>query len=121
MEEVFAGRHFDREAIILCVRWYLLFKLSYRDLAEMMAERRLNLAQDTCGGPVGSWNAGISPVYPVASGLDNDPWTSCAAAGVGCGPNRSPQSVRLSVANILGSALLSGNARSIIIQLSRHK
>ena len=41
MEELFAGRHFDREVIILCVRWYLRFKLSLRDLVEMMAERGL--------------------------------------------------------------------------------
>jgi hypothetical protein len=27
-----AGRQFDREAIILCVRWYLRYKLSLRDL-----------------------------------------------------------------------------------------
>jgi transposase-like protein len=27
---------FDREAVVLCVRWYLRFKLSYRDL---VAER----------------------------------------------------------------------------------
>jgi len=47
MEELFAGRHFDREVIILCVRWYLRFKLSYRDLVEMMAERRLDLAHTT--------------------------------------------------------------------------
>jgi len=26
IEELFAGRHFDREVIILCVRWYLRFK-----------------------------------------------------------------------------------------------
>ena len=39
LEEVFAGRHFDREVIILCVRWYLRFKLSLRDLVEMMADR----------------------------------------------------------------------------------
>ena len=26
---LFEGRHFDREVIILCVRWYLRFKLSY--------------------------------------------------------------------------------------------
>ena len=25
--ELFEGRHFDREVIILCVRWYLRFKL----------------------------------------------------------------------------------------------
>jgi hypothetical protein len=37
VEELFAGRHFDREVIILCVRWYLRYKLSFRDLAEMMA------------------------------------------------------------------------------------
>jgi transposase-like protein len=28
MEELFAGRHFDREIIVLCVRWYLRYKLS---------------------------------------------------------------------------------------------
>ena len=46
-EELFAGRHFDREVIILCVRWYLRFKLSLRDLVEMMAERGLSLAHTT--------------------------------------------------------------------------
>jgi transposase-like protein len=44
LQELFAGRHFDREVIILCVRWYLRFKLSLRDLVEMMAERGLSLA-----------------------------------------------------------------------------
>ena len=47
LEEQFAGRHFDREVIILCVRWYLRFKLSLRDLVEMMAERDLLLAHTT--------------------------------------------------------------------------
>jgi hypothetical protein len=30
MEELFKGRHFDREIIILCVSWYTSFKLSLR-------------------------------------------------------------------------------------------
>jgi transposase-like protein len=30
LEQLFAGRHFDRAVIILCVRWYLRFKLSLR-------------------------------------------------------------------------------------------
>ena len=47
IEELFAGRHFDREVIILCVRWYLRYKLSFRDLVEMMAERGLDLAHTT--------------------------------------------------------------------------
>jgi transposase-like protein len=44
---LFVGRHFDREVIILCVRWYFRFKLSLRDLVEMMAERGLSLAHTT--------------------------------------------------------------------------
>jgi len=32
VEELFKGRHFDQEIVVLCVRWYLSFKLSYRDL-----------------------------------------------------------------------------------------
>ena len=32
VEQLFEGRHFDREVIILCVRWYLRFKLSLQDL-----------------------------------------------------------------------------------------
>ncbi len=47
VDALFAGRHFDREVIILCVRWYLRFKLSLRDLVEMMAERGLSMAHTT--------------------------------------------------------------------------
>src|SRR5471032_1573045 len=46
-DRLFAGRHFDREVIVLCVRWYLRFKLSFRDLVEMMSERGLSLAHTT--------------------------------------------------------------------------
>lgn len=47
MDELFKGRYFERETIVLCVRWYLRFKLSLRDLVEMMAERGLDLAHTT--------------------------------------------------------------------------
>src|SRR5438445_625955 len=47
LEWLFGGRHFDREIIVLCVRWYLRYKLSLRDLVEMMAERGLSLAHTT--------------------------------------------------------------------------
>jgi putative transposase len=43
----FSGRHFDREVIVLCVRWYPRYKLSFRDLTEMMAERGLSLVHTT--------------------------------------------------------------------------
>jgi transposase-like protein len=44
---LFESRHYDREIIILCVRWYLRFKLSFRDPVEMMAERGLTMAHTT--------------------------------------------------------------------------
>lgn len=39
LEGVFNGRHFDQEIIVLCVRWYLRYKISLRDLVEIMAEQ----------------------------------------------------------------------------------
>jgi transposase-like protein len=47
LDDLLGGRHFDREIIVLCVRWYLCYKLSLRDLVEMMAERDLSLAHTT--------------------------------------------------------------------------
>ena len=32
----FKWRHFEAEIMLLCVRWYLRYSLSYRDLEEMM-------------------------------------------------------------------------------------
>src|ERR1700722_9911725 len=46
-EELFKGRHFDREIMVLCVRWYLSFKLSNRDLVAMMIERGIDVAHTT--------------------------------------------------------------------------
>ena len=39
--KLFKYRHFDAEIILLCIRWYLRYSLSYRDLEEMMVERGL--------------------------------------------------------------------------------
>ena len=40
---LFRGRHFEDVIIILCVRWYLRYSLSYRDLEEIMAELSLSV------------------------------------------------------------------------------
>src|SRR3981081_1354032 len=37
----FKWRHFQPDIILLCVRWYLRYALSHRDLEEMMLERGL--------------------------------------------------------------------------------
>src|SRR5436305_14348630 len=44
---LFRGRHFADDVIVLCVRWYLRYSLSYRDLAEMMVERHLSVDPST--------------------------------------------------------------------------
>ena len=59
LDELFKGRHFEREIIVLCVRWYLRFKLSFRDLVEMMAERGLSLAHTT----ILRWVQGFAPEF----------------------------------------------------------
>jgi transposase-like protein len=37
--ELFKGRHFNHLLIIQAVRWYVTYKLSYRDVCDLMAER----------------------------------------------------------------------------------
>ena len=37
------GDIFEAEIIVLCVRWYLRFGLSFRNLEEIMAERNLTV------------------------------------------------------------------------------
>jgi transposase-like protein len=46
-DPLYQPRHFEQELIILCVRWYISYKLSYRDLTEMMAERGVAVAHTT--------------------------------------------------------------------------
>ncbi|EFH85229.1 IS6 family transposase [Ktedonobacter racemifer] len=43
----FKWRHFEAEIILLCVRWYLRYALSYRDLEELMRERGLSVDHTT--------------------------------------------------------------------------
>ena len=45
--DLFKGLHFDHEIVILCVRWYVTYKLSSRDLVSMMGERGIELAHTT--------------------------------------------------------------------------
>ena len=40
---LFRGRHFEDVIIMLCLRWYLRYSFSYRDLEEIMAERGLSV------------------------------------------------------------------------------
>jgi transposase-like protein len=43
----FKWRHFEAEIILFCVRWYLRYSLSYRDLEEILLERGLHVDHTT--------------------------------------------------------------------------
>ncbi|MEB9745922.1 IS6 family transposase, partial [Bacillus cereus] len=43
----FKWKHYQPDIILLTVRWYLRYNLSFRDLVEMMEERGLSLAHTT--------------------------------------------------------------------------
>lgn len=45
----FAGFQFPPEVILLAVRWYLRYGLSYRDLEELLAERGIDVDHVTLG------------------------------------------------------------------------
>ncbi len=43
----FKWRHFQSDIIVLCLRWYLRYPLSYRNVEEMMLERGLTVDHTT--------------------------------------------------------------------------
>jgi len=46
-DAVFKGGHFDKSMILLCVRWYLAYNLSLRNLEEVVAERGMSVDHAT--------------------------------------------------------------------------
>jgi transposase-like protein len=43
----FKGSHFETEIILVCVRWYLAYPLSYRQIEEIMQERGVSVDHST--------------------------------------------------------------------------
>ena len=46
-DPIFGGRRFSVDVTEQCVRWYITYKLIYRDLAAMMAERGVAVTHTT--------------------------------------------------------------------------
>jgi hypothetical protein len=43
----FKGTHFEKDMILTCVRWYVAYPLSYRQLEELMQERGVSVDHST--------------------------------------------------------------------------
>ena len=46
-KQPFKWKHYQGDVILLCVRWYLKYALSYRNLEEIMCERGLSVDHTT--------------------------------------------------------------------------
>jgi transposase-like protein len=59
----FAGYRFPPDVIALAVRWYLRYRLSYADLAELLAERGIHVDPST----LYDWVQHFTPLYQEAA------------------------------------------------------
>ena len=46
-DPIYSGRRFSAETIETCVRWYITYRLSHRDLVAMMAEQGIVVSHTT--------------------------------------------------------------------------
>ena len=54
----FEGRRFKKTIILMTIRWYLAYSLSYRDIEELISERGINVDRST----VNRWAIKYSPM-----------------------------------------------------------
>lgn len=57
----FKWRHFKRDIILMLVRWYLAYSLSYRDIEELALERGLKVDHAT----INRWVIKYAPLEGV--------------------------------------------------------
>lgn len=59
----FKWRHFKRDIILMLVRWYLAYSLSYRDVEELALERGLKVDHSTINRWVLRYAAQLEEVF----------------------------------------------------------
>src|SRR5262249_16286528 len=106
---LFRGRHFEDTIIILCVRWYLRYSLSYRDLEEMMMERGLTVDHVT----IWRWVQRYAPILNQRCRRRNrrSRWEWTRARW----PNGSPSCLVLDEARILRRDVIRGRGQSSLV------
>ena len=70
----FKWRHYQSEIILLCVRWYLSYPLSYRQVVEMVNERGLDIHHTTVFRWVQEYSPEIDKRCRPHLKLTNDSW-----------------------------------------------
>jgi IS6 family transposase len=71
-QSAFAGFRFPPDVIIVAVRWYLRFGLSYRDVEELLAERGVEVDHVT----VYRWVLRFTPLLVDTASRTGMPWVT---------------------------------------------
>src|SRR5580693_7911834 len=71
---LFKWRQFEPEVILMAVGWYLRFSLSYRDVEELLAERRLSVDHVTVWRWVQRYAPELDRRLPKRLKATNDSW-----------------------------------------------
>jgi len=100
-DPIYRKRAFDADIIELCVRWYITYRLSYRDLVEMMAERGIEVAHST----ILRWVTRYVPEFEKRWNRFSRLWPGSSRSRTR--PSRSPASSWL-------IAFASGSSRSVV-------
>ena len=73
-QNLFKWKHYQPDIILLTVRWYLRYNLSFRDLVEMMEERGLSIAHTTIMRWVHQYGPELDERVRPHLKLTNDSW-----------------------------------------------
>jgi transposase-like protein len=73
-QNLFKWKHYQPEMILLTVRWYLRYNLSFRNLVEMMEERGLSMAHTTIMRWVHQYGPELDARVRSHLKLTNDSW-----------------------------------------------
>ena len=73
-QNLFKWKHYQPDIILLTVRWYLRYNLSFRNLVEMMEERGLSMAHTTIMRWVHQYGPELDERVRPHLNLTNDSW-----------------------------------------------
>ena len=70
----FSGRHFGKHIILMAVRWYFAYALSYRDIEELLRERGIVVDHATINRWVVEFGRKLSCSFKKRKAAVNDSW-----------------------------------------------
>lgn len=70
----FSGRHFGKHIILMAVRWYFAYALSYRDIEELLRERGIEVDHATIHRWVLEFGPQLASAFKKRKAVTNSSW-----------------------------------------------